>query len=92
MRRMRPHVVVRGMNAADFLRGLNPELGEKPKLLDIHLLPPSEESVLYGDAGANGKGKLGSELGAWAHVSVSTVSCSFTLFCGVPSHCSALNG
>ena len=74
MRRMRPHVVVRGMNAADFLRGLNPEHGEKPKLLDIHLLPPRQEGVLYGDAGANGKGKLGSELGAWAHVSVSTVS------------------
>ncbi|TBU38641.1 hypothetical protein BD309DRAFT_507107 [Dichomitus squalens] len=65
MRRMRPRVVVQRMNGADFLRGLNPNFGEKPTLLDIHLLPASEEGTSYGD----GKGKVGGERGAWGHVS-----------------------
>ncbi|KAI1794291.1 hypothetical protein LXA43DRAFT_1091823 [Ganoderma leucocontextum] len=69
MRRMRPPVVAhRGIGAAAFLRGLNLPLGEKPALLDIHLLPTlasgSDEEVEHG----TGKQKL-AEQGAWGHVS-----------------------
>ena len=73
MRRMRPPPVgQRGIGAAAFLAGANQPLGEKPKLLDIHLSPAHTTAGI--DEGAEhgtGKEKLG-EQGAWGAVSVST--------------------
>ena len=70
MRRVRPSAPgQRGVGAAAFLAGFNnPPLGEKPRLLNIHLLPaPIEDGVERG----TGKEKLAAQ-GAWGHVSVST--------------------
>ncbi|PIL23148.1 hypothetical protein GSI_14457 [Ganoderma sinense ZZ0214-1] len=71
MRRMRPPPIAqRGIGAAAFFAGANQPLGEKPKLVDIHLLPPPATGVDgTGSAGhGTGKEKLG-EHGAWGTVS-----------------------
>ena len=87
MRRMRPPVAgQRGIGAAAFLAGLNnTPLGEKPKLVDIHLLPAPATGIQKMEHGT-GKEKLGGQ-GAWGYVSVSTHPLDSTLLlCCPPSY------
>ncbi|KAM5543493.1 hypothetical protein V8D89_002744 [Ganoderma adspersum] len=69
MRRMRPPPLGhRGIGATAFLTNANQPLGEKPKLLDIHLSPTYAAGIDEGVEHGTGKEKLG-EQGAWGAVS-----------------------
>ncbi|KAI0754221.1 hypothetical protein C8Q80DRAFT_354435 [Daedaleopsis nitida] len=71
MRRMRPGVVVQRVHGGR-VPGSQFKLGERPTLLDIHIMPRSEVGMgrgLYGDGLRNGTGGTGPETAEWARVS-----------------------